>query len=424
MKFKVRKSVLNGEIAIPPSKSHTLRGAVLAGLARGRSVLHGPLSSADTLACAESLRLLGAKVEISDKEWIIEGFSGKPLIPDAPLDVKNSGTTMNFLSAVASLGEGEIELTGDESIRRRPVAPLLRALRMLGAARADSFENSGCPPVTVRGRLIGGSASVEGVSSQYVSALLLIAPLLRKSTQLKVVRLYEKPYIDMTLAWLRKMGIEYTKQGRNNFDIPGGQTYYGFETAIPADFSTATFPLAAAAIAPGSSVLIRGLDPADTQGDKRVFDVVREMGGSVAPEDAGIRVAAAPLEGLEIDLNEIPDALPALAVLGCFAEGETRLVNVAQARIKETDRIKVMHDELKKMGADIEELKDGLVIRKSALTGTEVDGHSDHRVVMALAIAGLAAEGETVVTTADTVGVTFPGFYSSMKALGADIEEI
>jgi 3-phosphoshikimate 1-carboxyvinyltransferase len=270
----------------------------------------------------------------------------------------------------------------------------------------------------------GGSATIEGTTSQWVSSLLITAPLTKKGIDLKVVRFNERPYVDMTLGWLKKMGISFTRHGRNNFEVPGGQTYFGFESAIPGDFSSATFPLIGALLCNDSSLLVKGLYMRDTQGDKRVFDIVREMGGSVENESGALRVKASVMEGFEIDLNEIPDALPAFAVLGCMAEGETRLVRVSHARIKETDRIKVMHEELTKMGAKIEEKKDGLRIKQSALAGAEVNGHGDHRVVMALTLAGMVAEGETVIDTAESVSVTFPGFFETMKALGADIEEL
>jgi 3-phosphoshikimate 1-carboxyvinyltransferase len=423
MNFKVKRSALAGDIRIPPSKSHTIRAAVFAGLARGTSVIHGPLKSDDTLACLNALRQLGTEVT-EDDNWTIRGFNGRPRVPDAALDVKNSGTSLRFLSAVAALADGEIEITGDASTQTRPMEPLLNALRSLGAVMAESKKKNGRAPLTVRGRAAGGMASVDGVTSQFISALLIIAPLLKRNSQLKVVKLNERPYIEITLYWLRKLGIEFTKKGRNNFNVTGGQTYYPFERAIPADFSSATFPLVGALITEGSDVLLKGLDMTDPQGDKKIIEIVKEMGGQVEAESGGVRVKFSELEGDEIDLNEMPDALPALAVLGCFAEGETKLVNVPQARLKETDRIKVMAGELRKMGADVEELKDGLAVRKSALTGAKVNGHGDHRVVMALALAGLAAEGETEITTAESASVTFPGFRESMQALGAAIEEV
>ncbi len=420
MNFKVKKTSLNGMISIPSSKSHTIRATVIAALARGKSVIHNPLVSDDTMACVEGLKLLGASIETGDT-WTINGFNGRPIVPDSPIDVRNSGTTMNILTAVSALADGEIELTGDESIRRRPVKPLLKSILALGASKAECKDDNNCPPVIVRGRMFGGVTDIEGITSQYATALLLTTPLLKKSTHLKIVRLNEKPYIDMTLAWLKKMGIEYLKQGRNNFEIPGEQSYYGFESAIPADFSSAAFPLIAALVTEGSSVLLKGLDMSDIQGDKKVFDIAKELGGLVTNEEGGIRVASSGIEGSEMDLNEIPDALPILSILGCHAEGKTSLINVQQARIKETDRITVMCNELKKMGADIEERPDGLVIKQSKLTGAVVEGHGDHRVVMALSIAGMMAEGETVITTAESVGVTFPGFLEKMKTLGADI---
>jgi 3-phosphoshikimate 1-carboxyvinyltransferase len=424
MKIRVRNSSLNGEIRIPPSKSHTIRAICFAALSKGTSVIHYPLKSDDTLSCLAAVQRLGAVLEDTGDTWKITGFGGKPTIPDSPINLKNSGTSMNFLIAIAALGEGEVELTGDESLCRRPVGELLDAVHLLGASRAESMNNNGKPPVIVRGRMNGGSATIEGETSQWVSALLMTAPLTKKGIELKVVRFNERPYVDMTLGWLKKMGISYTRQGRNNFEIAGGQSYFGFESAIPGDFSSATFPLIGALLCRNSSLLIKGLDMKDTQGDKRVFDIVKEMGGNITSEGGGLRVNASPIEGFEIDLNEIPDSLPAFAVLGCIAEGETRLVRVSHARIKETDRIKIMREELTKMGAKIEEKKDGLRIKQSALTGAEVSGHGDHRVVMALTLAGLVAEGETIIDTAESVAVTFPGFIESMKALGADIEMI
>jgi 3-phosphoshikimate 1-carboxyvinyltransferase len=424
MKFKVSKSTLKGDILVPPSKSHTIRAAVIAGLAKGESVITSPLNSADTQACLDALKMLGAEVSQEEKSWKIKGFGGFPLIPEAPVDIKNSGTSLSFLTSVAALGGGEIELTGDESIRKRPIQPLLKALMNLGALKAESKEGNGCAPVVVQGRLAGGTTEVEGSTSQFISSLLIAAPLLRKSSDIKVTRLNERPYMDMTLYWLKKLGIEIQKRGPNRFFIPANQAYYSFATAIPSDFSSATFPLVAALMTEGSEAVLKGLDMSDPQGDKQLLDILKEMGGSVEKEADGVRVKASKLEGMEIDLNAMPDALPAMAVLGCVAEGETHLVNVPQARIKETDRIKVMAEELKKMGARIEEKPDGLIIQEGKLTGAQVNGHGDHRVVMALALAGLIAEGETEIDTAESVSVTYPGFQESFAALGAQISAL
>jgi len=227
----------------------------------------------------------------------------------------------------------------------------------------------------------------------------------------------------MTMSWLDEQGIKYkVNKDWSRFEVKGGQEFKAFEKVIPADFSSASFALCAAAICRESDVLLQGLDMGDSQGDKAIVGMLEKMGAEIKVSEEGIRVFGSRLNGIELDLNDTPDALPALAVTACFAEGETRLVNVPQARIKETDRIKAMCTELKKLGADIEELPEGLVIRKSRLKGTVVHGYSDHRMVMALTVAGLAAEGVTTVDTAESVAVTFPGFSEKFRALGASIE--
>ena len=225
----------------------------------------------------------------------------------------------------------------------------------------------------------------------------------------------------MTLDWLDQQQIHYECEGWEVFKVKGRQSYHPFEKRVPGDFSSATFPLCAAAITP-SRLLLKGLDMSDTQGDKEVVTMLKSMGADIQTSEGGILVASNELTGCELDLNNTPDALPALAVVGCFAKGETVLKNVAQARIKETDRIKVMATELSKMGADIEEMKDGLIIRQSELKGTKVHGYHDHRVVMALSLAGMMAKGETEIDSAESVDITFPGYVGNMCRLGARME--
>jgi len=420
--FLVKKSRLVGEIQIPPSKSHTIRAAVIAALAEGTSIIKAPLVSDDTKACFRALRQMGAEISEHPDHWIVKGFNGVPKAPENVINIDNSGTSLRLLTSVAALAEGTIELDGDESIRKRPIQPLLQCLNDLGASQAESLKGNGCAPIVVKGRMKGGVTFVEATTSQYLSSILIAAPLLQETSDITATILNERPYVDITIFWLQQQGIEVEEKAGNRFIVPGGQRYHSFDKAVPADFSSATFPLVAALITDGSDVLIKGLDMSDPQGDKKIFDMVQQMGAKVSIEEEGIRVQSSSLKGIEIDLNEMPDALPAMAVLGCFAKGETRLVNTPQARIKETDRIKVMHDELKKMGADIEELEDGLIIRESQLTGTLVEGHHDHRIVMALSLAGMNATGQTEVTTAKSVAVTFPTFFTGMRNLGADLE--
>jgi len=422
MKFKVKKSQLKGEINIPGSKSHTIRALIFAMLANGKSEILHPLISSDTLSCLSMIEQFGAKVEKNENSWIVSGVGSNLPAPEDVIDVGNSGTTLYMGVAVAALIDGATVFTGDSQIRNRPAKPLIDSINDLGG-EAFATRSNGKPPVVIKSKMKGGKTTVEAVTSQYLSALLMATPLLQNETEIDVPLLNEKPYVTMTLNWLDKMGIDYENRDYNSFLVKGGQTYSSFNESIAADFSSATFFLVAASIT-GADLLLKGLDFTDTQGDKEVVKILEKMGSAVEIGDNYIRIKGQTLRGGTFDLNAIPDALPALAVAGCFAEGETRLINVSQARVKETDRISVMCEELKKMGADIEELDDGLVIRKSKLVGTTLSGHHDHRVVMSLSVAGMIAEGETLIDTAESASVTFPEFKKLMNLIGAKIEEV
>jgi 3-phosphoshikimate 1-carboxyvinyltransferase len=224
----------------------------------------------------------------------------------------------------------------------------------------------------------------------------------------------------MTLDWIRRQGITVEQERLEEFRVPGGQRYKPVARRIPADFSSATFFFGAGALG-DNEVMLRGLEMNDAQGDRAVGDYVRQMGARVEPGPEGIRVAARGLSGCELDLNATPDALPMMAVLGCFAKGVTRLVNVPQARLKETDRIAVMCTELERLGARVQELSDGLIVEESTLRGAKVDGHGDHRVIMALVIAGCHIPGATVVRGADAMAVTYPGFMDALRSLGGKV---
>ena len=424
MELHVSPGRLSGRVIVPGSKSHTIRGLLIGTLADGVSVLHSPLISDDTASCMAACRELGVAIVEQDGRWEIHGTAGKPTPARNLIDVGNSGTTLYLAMALAALCNGETEFTGDEQIRRRPAEPLMAALRELGAT-AYSRNDNGCAPLVVGGGLHGGLVTIECATSQFLSALLIACPLALGDTVIMVPLLNEKPYVEMTLNWLQAAGVHCdTNAELSRFRIDGRQTYRAFDRRVPGDFSSATFFLVAAAIT-GSELFLDGLDMTDTQGDRAVVGMLRQMGCTVTPGAGGILMQGPErLCGCTFDLNNTPDALPAMAVAGCFADGETRLVNVPQARIKETDRIGTMAGELTKMGATLQELPDGLIIRGGhTLRGTELDGHSDHRAVMALAVAGLACEGATTVTTAESAAVTFPDFVRLMQSCGADISE-
>jgi len=423
MKLIAAKSRLKGTVTIPASKSHTIRAVAIASLAHGRSMIRAPLVSGDTRAVVDCYRALGARIDTSDPAvWKVAGAGGKIAAPPQTIDVLNSGTTLRIAMGSAALARpGQTTtFTGDAQIQARPIGPLIDALNDLGA-KCTSLKNNGCAPVQITGTLTGGKTSIACKTSQYLSSLLLCTPLARRDSEIEVTLLNEPDYVRMTLDWLDKQQIQYENQQMRRFKIRGEQSYRPFDAAIPADFSSATFFLCAAALL-GDEVTILGLDFADSQPDKAVVDYLRAMGADISVAAGSVVVRAAPLKGVEIDMNRTPDALPAMAVTAAFAEGTTKLLNVPQARFKETDRISCMAGELRKMAVDVEELPDGLIIRQSAPKPANLHGWADHRIVMALAIAGLALEGQCTIDTAEAMSVTFPDYAELMKTLGANMK--
>ncbi len=423
MKLIVRKSRLKGKVAIPASKSHTIRAVAIASLAKGQSAIRNPLVSSDTLSAVNCYRALGAKIDTSDPTlWKVIGTDGKISVPQEAIDVGNSGTTLNIAIGSSALAppEQSITLTGDEQTQSRPVGPLLDALNGLGA-KCKSIKNNGKAPVKITGQILGGKTSIASSTSQYLSSLLLCTPLAAKDTEIDVTLLNEPGYVRMTLDWLDKQKIKYEHDQMLKFKVFGEQSYRRFNSFITADFSSATFFLCAAALL-GDEVSLLGLDFLDSQPDKAVVNYLMAMGADIKIDPTSITVKASSLKGIEIDMNKTPDALPAMAVTAAFAEGETQLVNVPQARGKETDRIKCMAEELKKMAVDVEELPDGLIIRHSRPKPTKLDGRADHRIVMALSLAGLAIDGQWSIDTAEAMSVTFPTYVELMKSIGANME--
>ena len=423
MKLLVSKSSLKGTVTIPASKSHTIRAVAIASLADGHSVIANPLASSDTTSAVDCYRALGARIDCAHpSEWTVDGTAGEITTPKTPINVGNSGTTLRIAMSSAALAgsDNPITMTGDDQIQARPVGPLLTALADLGA-KTRSINANGKPPVTIAGTFVGGKTSIKCITSQYLSSLLLAAPLAKNDTEITVTLLNEPDYVQMTLDWLDKQDIVYENHRMQKFTIPGGQKYKPFDLPIPADFSSATFFLCAAAICQ-ADITLTGLDFADSQPDKAAVEYLKTMGADISIDATSVRIKSSPLTGTEIDMNRTPDALPAMAVTAAFAQGETRLVNVPQARNKETDRITCMTQELKKMGADVEELPEGLIIRQSKLKPAILDGRSDHRIVMALSLAAMATQGQTTIDTAEAMNVTFPDYVKLMTAIGANMK--
>jgi len=419
MKFKVKPSSIKGTTLVPASKSHTIRAVFIAALSDGVCVIKNPLESSDGRSALSTVKAMGAGVEVINGDWHITGHGGDIIAPAVPVDVGNSGTSARFSLSFASLCDSPITITGDEQTRSRPMGPLLTALSNLGV---EIKSAGGKLPATVKGPVMGGETEVNGKTSQYLSSLLIHAPLAKKDCVLKLDGLNEKPYVDMTLAWLDRMGIEYDRDGYDMFKVRGNQKYSAFSATVPGDFSSATFFACMGAI-PGNSVTLQGLDMEDTQGDKAIFGYLEAMGAKVSidREKMEVIVTGDVLKGVKLDLNSTPDALPAMAALSALADGVTELGNVPQARIKETDRISVMAEELGKMGIKCDEKPDALLVHGGKPIGSQVSGHGDHRVVMSLALLGSASEGVTEIETAEAVNITFPTFAKDFMACGGNI---
>ena len=287
---------------------------------------------------------------------------------------------------------------------------------------ATSSRNNGYAPLIIKGPIKGGYTEINGEDSQAVSACIFASLLCNKETEVKVLNAGEKPWIAMNLSWFDRLGLKYKHKNYEHYWFPKKQQVKAFNLSIPGDFSSAAFPLTAGLITPGSSIELVGLDMNDPQGDKDIFNVLKKMGAKIDISEEKITVETSKLLGIEIDANDFIDAVPILVVLGCYATGKTTIKNAAVARKKECDRLAVMTKELRKMGANIEESKDTLIIKKSSLKGTEVETHNDHRVALALAVAGMIAKGKTVIKGAECIAKTYINFPSQMSDVGARIQ--
>lgn len=427
MLLKVKSSKLAGEVRAPPSKSYTHRAFTVALLARGESRVINPLMSFDTEATVEAAGNLGGEVSQENDVWRVLGTGGDLRPRTDLIDVRNSGTTLRLMGAIAALSPKPVRLTGDESILKRPMGPLISALAQLGA-KAKCEGVRGRPPVVVGGGLDGGEVEITGaISSQFISALLLACPYAREDVDLRVTEeLRSKPYVEITLELLDAAGARI-KRSRDlmEFKIPGGQVFRAREFEIPGDFSSASFVLAAAALA-GGVVRVSNLDVRSAQGDKRIVGLLREFGADVRVKGKVVEASGAEqLSGIEADCGDNPDLVPALAVLGSLADGRTRLTNIPHLRYKETDRLRALRVELNKMGVRVEERPGELRIRGvERLKGTSLHSYGDHRMAMALAVAGLVARGETIIDGAESISVSYPSFLEHMRKLGASVELI
>lgn len=426
MKVRVNKSSLNGSIRVPGSKSHTIRAVLMAAMAEGTSVIEHPLTSLDCQSAMTAAEAFGAETSMGDGVWTVTGHGSRLKTPENYVDCGNSGSTAYFTASMAALADGYTCLTGDQQIRKRPIRPVLDAVVQLGGEAFTTRRDVDACPAVIGGRMKGGTVHFKKSLSQFVSSIMLVAPLLEHDTEIYNEDPLEKPYLQITIDWLNRFGVRLLENSGDYsyFKIPGNQTYHGIRTQIPSDWSAVAFPLVAAVITP-SEVVIEGVDFLDSQGDKMVADHLRDMGADIVKDQEGKRLiihGGKTLKGgTTIDLSDIPDSLPALSVAALFAEHDTTFTGLAHIRLKETDRVAVMEEELKKTGAQIETGSDFMVVHGGGtVRGARVNSHGDHRIAMALAVCGLAAEGTMTVDGGECAAVSFPTFFEGMKGLGAD----
>jgi 3-phosphoshikimate 1-carboxyvinyltransferase len=418
--LRIHPGRVEGTVLAPPSKSYTHRAFLLGLLAQGTTRVRDPLVSEDPRATLDGIEALGARVKREGLVVVIQS-DGKVHPPPRAVDCLNSGTTLRLMSAIAGLCDGEVTLTGDASLRKRPMRPLLDALAALGATAQGA---QGKAPVTIRGPMRGGRAVLPGdVSSQFVSALLLAGARTPDGIVVDVSGdLKSRPYVDITVEMMADFGAKAEATPRG-FSVPGGQRYHPADYRVPGDYSTAAFPLVAGALS--GEVTVDNLPQRTAQGDKAILDLLERFGADVSRHGRAATVRAAPLRGTSVDLSDTPDAFPALCALAAHAQGETVLSGAAHLRFKESDRIAAMVGNLRKMGVDAHERPDGAVIRGGIVHGAQgLVTHGDHRVEMALAICALRATGPVELDDHEAHAVSYPAFLTDMRRLGADIEVV
>ncbi len=413
---------LNDRVRVPGSKSITNRALLLAAMAAGRSVIDSALLSDDTRYMIGALRALGfaVKLDQANKRIVVDGTAGTIPSRGTELDVGGAGTAMRFLTGFLTLGDGRFRIDGNRRMRERPIGPLLDAMQRLGAS-VYSERNNRCPPIVVdtsRGRFAGGATDIDArLSSQFVSAMLLPAPLWRDGLVLKVIGDTARPFIDMTLKLMREWGAE-SRYEADTITVAGAQAYRAQRFVVEPDASSASYFAAAAALM-GGSIIIEGLKRDSVQGDTAFVDILGRMGARIEWNPDGVEVTGTgKLAGVEVAMNSMPDMVATLAAIAPFAATATRISEVGFIRHHESDRIRALTTELRRLGATVEELDDGLRIEPSELHGAAVETYDDHRIAMSLAVAGLKVAGIRIINPG-CVAKTFPDFFERLGTLSS-----
>ncbi len=416
MSLTVSPGPIEGTVAAPPSKSYTHRAYVMAALA-GQGTVRNALVAGDTEATRNGLAALGARNTLRDAE---ARFSDRVRPGRAEVDAQNSGTTLRILTAVAALGDGPVTLTGDESLRRRPMGPLLEALGPLGA---KVTSQDGRAPVEVRGPLRGGRTRLDAeLSSQYLTALLLACPTAPADTTIDLASApRSRPYVDVTLRVLKAYGIRATVEGARA-EVAGGQRPAVRSFDVPGDYSSAAFFLAAAAVTRGR-VTVTNLDPNDVQGDRRILEILDDFGCRVVQAADHVVVEGRPLSAVQLDLGRTPDLFPVLCAVAAVAEGRTVLSGAPHLRHKESDRIRAMVENLEAFGIECSERDDGIEIEGGTPKAATIRSAGDHRIAQAGVLMALAADGASRLDDPEVLGVSYPNLLDDLAACGGRFDE-
>jgi 3-phosphoshikimate 1-carboxyvinyltransferase len=405
------------EVTVPGSKSYTHRMLIAAGLSNGPCRLKNSLESEDTGITLETMRKLGVKIEKDDNHIDIHGKMGSLGACQETLNLGNSGTSMRLLTAAVALGRGNYVLTGSQRMQQRPMQDLIDGLHQMGV-KCSAVKNNGCPPIEMAAAQIqGGTVNLNcSLSSQFLSALLLIAPYAKNDTEIVVTRgPVSRPYIDITLDVMQKFGVTVVREDYDRFNIAAGQTYQAGSYMVEPDCSQAGYFWAAAAIT-GATIRVKDIVADSRQGDIRFVDILAAMGCKISRDSKGISVTGGPLTAIEADMADMPDLVPTLAVIAAFARGTTIIKNVAHLKGKESNRLDATVRELTKMGIDARSSESALQICGAEPHGAEIETYDDHRIAMSFAVAGLRIP-DIVIKDEDCVAKSFPDFWQKLEAL-------
>lgn len=415
MKVSINKSEIAGKVTAPSSKSYTIRGLMCAALAKGRSEIIHPLSSDDTEAAGKVLGQIGVNIHKKEDCWQVAGGHLEP--PTEALFCRDSAATFRFMTAICSLVPGKCRLLAGPSLSKRPITPLLQALGQLGV----NCRTEGASVIVYGGRLKGGTVEIGGdISSQFISTLLLIAPLAEKATSIRLTSLPQsKPYLLMTLDCLEKFGVKLqASEDLREFEVLK-QEYRPASYQVEGDWSSVSYLLALGAVL--GEVRVANLNRESLQADKIVLNLLKDMGAPVLVSGDAVTAQKSELKAVTADLSDCIDLLPTLAVLAAVADGTSRFTGIERARLKESNRVAALREGLTRMGIKVIEAADSLTIVGSEPKGSVIDSQDDHRIAMAFSILGLRA-GETTIDGAECVRKTYPQFWDILKSLGGKVK--